>query len=190
MSEPTFLGIAKSQWVIINSFAPWFSAIGTLTAVAVSLYLANRVSRPRVQVSAGYRIMIETGYKEPYPEFIVIRAVNTGDRTVRVTQIGWKVGLCKKRFAVQMFDPSVSSMLPIELSHGQEAKWYIPLDLREEPWLNRFAKQVLMPCYRTSCFTLRAQVFLSLGNVFQTRPEKTLIAKMRSVCEGLEKKTG
>lgn len=190
MIEPTFLGIAKSQWKIINSFANWLSAIGTLVAVVVSLYLASRISRPRIKVSVGHRIMIDAGYKAPYPEFIVFRVVNTGDRTVRVTQIGWKVGLCKKRFAVQLFDPLLSSTLPVELSHGQEAQWFIPLAAREEPWLTFFAKGMLMPHYQISCFTLRAQVYLSLGNVFKVKPEKSLITQMRAACEELENKIG
>jgi hypothetical protein len=189
MNEPTLFGIAKSQWAIINSFANWLSAIGTLAAVIVSLYLARRISRPRVQLSVGHRIMFETGSKPPFPEFILFQVVNTGDRTIRVTQIGWKAGLWKKRFSIQMYDPSLSSNLPVEISHGQEAKFFIPLHARQEPWLKFFARDMLMPHYRISCSTLRAQVFLSLGNVFQTKPERSLMTKIKAASEEL-KETG
>jgi len=124
MSEPSFLGIGKAGWELFNSFANWLSAIGTLGAVWVALHLANRVATPKATVSVGHRLIIQPGMKGPYPEFIVFRIVNSGERILRINQIGWKVGLFRKRFAVQLFDEHRSSPLPVELAHGQEAQWF------------------------------------------------------------------
>jgi hypothetical protein len=183
--EPTLFGVGKAQWELINSFANWLSAIGTLAAVIVALYLAYRAARPKVQLSVGHRIIIEPGTKGPTPEFVMFKVVNAGDRPVRITQIGWKVGLYRKRYAVQMYEASLSSKLPVDLSHGQEASWMVPLAARDEPWLTYFAKGMLMPNYRTACFTLRGCAYSSIGHAFETKPEGNLLSKLREACESL-----
>jgi len=164
---------------IAIAIGTWLAGIATFLAVWVSLYLANRISVPRAQVSIGHRIIVESGVASPHKEFVLFHIVNSGDRTLRVTQIGWKVGLLKKRFAIQLYDASLSSALPIELTHGQEAKWFVPLDAREEPWLIHFSKKMLMPNFHTSCLTLKGQVFTSLGHVFEAKPEHNLISKLK-----------
>lgn len=188
MSEPFLFGISKSEWELINSFANWLSAIGTLAAVVVSLYLARRLSSPTAKLTVGHRIVMTPGVKGPNPEYIQFHIVNTGDRPIRVTGIGWKVGLWKKRQAVQMFEGLMSSPLPVDLAHGQEAKWFVPLSVREEPWLTYFAKGMLMPNYRLSCFSLRGQAFISTGRVFNIKPESSLLSMLRDACKELESK--
>jgi len=185
MVEPTFLGITKSEWELVNSFANWIAAIGTVAAVWVSLLLANRIARPKADVSVGHRLVLQPGSKGPAPEFIVFRVVNTGERPIRITQIGWRVGLFKKRYAVQMHDAAQSNKLPVDLEHGQEAQWFVPLDARQEPWLVYFARGMLTPNPRISLLTLRGQVFTSLGTVFEVWPEPTLRKKLRDASRGL-----
>jgi hypothetical protein len=185
MIEPSLWGLSKSEWELINSFANWLSAIGTLAAVVVSLYLASRYARPQAKLTVGHRIAIEPGVKDFYPEYIQFHVVNTGERPITITQIGWKVGLRKKRYAVQMFETLASSPLPVELSHGQEAKWMVPLNAREEHWLVRFARDMLLPNFRIGCFTLRAQAFTSLGHVFETKPESGLLSKLKEAAKGV-----
>lgn len=189
MPEPTLFGIGKAEWELYNSFANWIAALGTVAAVWVSLHLANRISRLKARFSVGHRLLIQPGLNAT-PEFVVFTIVNTGERTLRITQIGWKVGLFKKRYAVQMYDEAQSSRLPVELAHGQEAQWFVPLAAREEPWLQYFAKGMLMPHLATSLLTLRAHAFTSVGHVFETRPEGNLIQKLREAGRGLRKKEG
>ena len=130
MTELTFLGISKTEWDFINSFSNWLSAIATIAAVWAALYLAKRATTQKAKVTVGHRVMIQSGDKGPIPEFVVFNIINTGERPIRITQIGWKVGFWKKRHAIQMFEESLSSKLPVELVHGQEASWYVPLAAR------------------------------------------------------------
>lgn len=166
-----------------NGFANWFSAAGSFAAAAVALYIANRSARPTAQLSAGHRITVGAGSVKPYPEYVVFRVVNTGDRPVRIVQIGWTMRWPKRRAAVQLFDPSLSSRLPVDLSHGQEATWYVPLSSRDEPWLEYFAKGLLIPRYRVALWSLRAQAFSSTGIVFSAKPERGLLQKFRDACK-------
>jgi len=118
MTDPIFLGIDKPTWDLVNGFANWFAAIGSVAAAAVALYIANRSARPSAVLSVGHRITIGAGSVAPYPEYTVFRVVNTGDRPIRIVQIGWSIRWPKRRSAVQMFEQSLSSQLPVDLSHG------------------------------------------------------------------------
>ena len=190
MTEPTFLGIDKATWDLLNGFANWFSAIGSFAAAVVALHIANRSARPTAKLSVGHRISIGPGSVKPYPEYAVFRVVNTGDRPIRVTQIGWSIRWPKRKAAIQMFEQTLSSPLPVDLSHGQEAAWYVPLDAREQPWLEYFAKGMLMPYYRLSLWALRAQAFSSVGFIFSAKPEGNLLVRLRDACKRLANGAG
>jgi hypothetical protein len=183
MTEPIFLWIDKPTWDLVNGFANWFAAAGSFAAAAVALYIANRSARPSAELSVGHRITIGAGSVAPYPEYAVFRVVNTGDRPIRIVQIGWSIRWPKRRSAVQMFEQSLSSQLPVDLSHGQEASWYVPLNAREEHWMDYFAKGMLTPSYRLSLWSLRAQAFSSVGFVFTAKPEQGLLRRLREACE-------
>lgn len=185
--DPSLFGIDKAKWELINSFANWFAAIGSFTAAGAALYIANRAARPNARVSVGHRIVVVPGSQKPYPEFAVFRIVNTGDRPIRISQIGWRTGLFRKRFAVQLYEPIQSSSLPVELSHGQEASWMVPLGAREEPWLDYFAKGMLSPHHRVALWTIRAQFFSSVGYIFEAKPEESLMRPLREACERLRR---
>jgi len=96
----------KETWQFINTFAPWLSAIGTFAAVLVSLYLARQASMLNLNITAGHRVILTPGKKGPYPEFISISIINTGNRDLQITDIGWKVGFFKKKrqHAIQMIE--------------------------------------------------------------------------------------
>jgi hypothetical protein len=173
--EPTLFGIGKAEWELYNSFSNWVSALATLAAVLVSLYLARLSGRPRAKVSVGHRLIITPGVKGAHPEVIVFRLVNTGDRLIRVTTIGWRVGLFKRRYAMQLFDPVMSNVLPIELAHGQEASWTVPTDNSEDPWRTSFSRKMMTPYFWLSCRTLRCVFHTSVGEVFSSRPERGVI---------------
>lgn len=187
MDSPTFLGVSHNNWAFINSFAAWFAAIGTIGAVIVSLYLASRRQKARAKVRVGSRIIVEEGGKGPYPEYLMFSIANSGDMPITINQIGWKVGLFKKRAAIQLIDNTLSSELPIELKHGQEAKWFTPIKRVDRPWIKNFCEYMMMPKYRTSCFTLRAEFYSSIGQTFRVKPESYLIGMFRDECVRLSK---
>ena len=181
------IGLSKTDWEFINTFAGWFSAVGTFIVVVVALYLANRSLRPKANPWVGHRITIGPHGNEPYPEFIVFGIVNKGERPITISQIGWKVGVINKRHAIQLYDESMSSKLPIKLDYGEEATWYVPLNLRDQPWIEDFSNGMLMPRYRISCFTLRGQFSSSIGHMFSVKPERNLIVKFKDSCKKLTK---
>jgi hypothetical protein len=183
MPEATLFGIAKSHWDMINGFANWFAAAGSFAAAAVALYVANRAGKPTAILSVGCRIIVGPGSTEPYPEFVVFRLTNTGDRPIRVINIGWRAGFWRKKYVMQTFDPGLSSKLPKDLSHAEEGIWYVPLSYEERPWPEYFAKMILFPNNLVALWTLRAQVQSSVGLVFVARPEEGLRRLLKDACK-------
>jgi hypothetical protein len=132
----------KETWKFINTIAPWLSAIGTIAAVVVSLYLARQGKSVKLDITAGHRLMATPGIKGPYPEYLAIRIVNTGHRDVQITNIEWKVGFFKKQMqhAIQLIEPDgISSPLPVWLRYGEQSNYYIPLGVKRE-WLEAFTR--------------------------------------------------
>ncbi len=169
----------KETWEFINTFAPWLSALGTIAAVIVALYLSNREKRIRLRVSAGHRMLIIPGQNiQEENEFLVINIVNIGYRSAIITNIGWKVGFIKKQLGIQMtINDGYSKRIPTKLNEGEEANYYIPLNT-ETNWINNFLNNFLQPHPRLRLKFTKIQAFTSIGKTFESRIEKNLEQKI------------
>ena len=170
--------MSRDTWRFINTFAPWLSALGTLSAVALSLYLARRDKTVRLEVSAGHRLLVTPGTPGPWPEFLAISVVNIGHRDAQITNIGWRVGILRKRHAIQTtITDGMSSQLPIRLRDGEEAKYFVPMN-ETTNWLDNFASKMLAPLPRVQVYFVRIQVFTTIGRTFEARIESSLRDKL------------
>ena len=168
-----------------GSVADWVAGTGSFSAVIVALYLARSSNRVKLRVHIGHRIMIATGQKGDPPEYLQIGVVNTGSRVSRVTNVGYKIGIRKKQFAIQVTgESSLSSPLPIELRDGHEARWMIPLELPDN-WIDRFCRDFLLPNWRTRLWSARVQIHTSVGQVFEAPFERGLKDKLAAACSRL-----
>lgn len=136
------------DWQLINSFANWFSAFGTIGAVITALYLARRDKRIRLRVSAGHGIIVSYDSEATQKQVLAIRITNIGHRDVQVTGIGWRIGLLRRFYSEQtVISDGISNTLPIRLRDGEEACYYIPL-FNEMEWLKTFIRKMLQPNLR------------------------------------------
>jgi len=185
MQDLYFLGLSQQQWAFINSFADWLSAVGTVAAVIISLYWASHANRPKAKLSAGVRLMVTRGEKEK-PEYVVVKIVNTGDRPIRITGLGWSQGLINRRHCIQLADGSpFNSPLPIDLTHGQEAQWFVPTDFKDDGWFKYFSRILILPHWRIALATLRVHAYTSVGHSFKAKPESTLLNPLKDACRAL-----
>lgn len=167
----------REAWQFINTFAPWLSAIGTIAAVIVSLYLASSRNKIKLNITAGHRVLAGLGTVH-FPEYLMIKIINVGFRTARVTGVGWRVGFFKKEYAIQVIDKGeYSSPLPIDLSDGQEATYLIPFKGSAD-WLNQFSNDFVGKPTSLRSRTLKLQVFTSIGKTFERGVEKNLREKI------------
>ncbi len=169
--------MSRETWQFINTFAPWLSALGTLAAVVVSLYLASSRAKLKLRITVGHRVLAGLGTGH-FPDYLLIEVVNVGFRSARVTGLGWKVGLFQKSHALQVVDKGeYSSPLPVDLADGQEARYLIPFEGSAD-WLNQFSNDFVGHPVRLRLFTLKLQVFTSLGRKFERRVEMNLRKKI------------
>lgn len=160
---------------LLNTIGVWLAGVGTISAAIVALYLARREKRVRLKIYVGHRIIIGGGVRGR-PEYCSIGITNVGYRPVVITNLGWKSGITRKKYAVQTIQPSpLCSDLPVKIADGESAKFMIPLmsDGSHPSWLIDFAGTFIGDNPKRDIRTLRLQVHTSIGKIFEARPEKT-----------------
>jgi len=145
---------------LINSFAPWLSAMGTIAAACVALYLGLRRDRLKLRITALHKVMIGDSRKD----YLEIRAVNTGFVRANITGVDLQWGCYKKKYAVFPieFDQNFSSKLPIEIEPGQDSKYYYPWEL----WLSSFTENDQDEDRSLDPRTIKIRVWTSVGKLF------------------------
>ncbi len=177
----------QDKWEFINTFAPWLSAIGTISAVILSICLARRDQNIRLEVSANHKLVISQDESEPFSEYLVIRVVNLGHREAELVNIGWKVSFLKKRESIQkVTDSPLSSPLPVRLKGGQEESYYIRLS-HENDWLGLLVGNMLSPYPKALSRLLKVRAFTSIGKTFESKLEKKLIEKIAEKADEMKK---
>lgn len=163
----------KETWKFINTFAPWLSAIGTLAAVATSLWLAQRDRRIRLAVRASLRIQFMRGGGPGHGDrFVSVNVINRGRRTANVSGIGWRLGLVNRReFLVPDYQ---GSTLPAKLEDGDEAAFLFPLDQFAIGLLAALPRRALMPLPGLRLVSMQAIVSTTVGVTFYAGITKDL----------------
>jgi len=177
----------KADWLFINTFAGWLSALGTLLAVVISLYLAFRDYRVRLRVKVGLRkILVGTGTHivKDAPDFIVIAVTNLGRRPAKVTGLFWKNLLRPRRWAHQLPGDQFSAQIPAQLSDGDEADFTISLAQFETNDAAAFEQNCLPRPRSLTARFLRMQVRTSTGKTFSAPVEKELRLRLVKWVEG------
>ena len=76
-----------SQVQFWSMVAAWLGAVGTISAVIVSLWLASRAGRVRLKV----KVQIYSLEGDPEPQAIIWSVTNTGDRRVTIEHVGFRI---------------------------------------------------------------------------------------------------
>lgn len=162
------------DWEFINSFAPWFSAIGTMSAVLVALYLARKDKNPSLYLET---MIMEEVYTSV--NFLYLRVVNIGARPIHIKHVGLKIASLKPRKAFQKFNDNdkISTKLPTTLNYGEEAKFFLDLDDNYLDSLKKFLKW--FPRYKLNF--LYFQVFTSINKTFEVKLDNSSIKYIRSL---------
>ena len=162
-------------WRFVNSFAPWLSAIGSLSAVAFALYLARQDKRVRLDVSVGHRLLATQGVAGPHHSYLAIKVTNIGHREAQISNLTWKTGIIRKAYAIQTTPrDDMSSAVPIRLKDGEEANYFIRLD-DEHNWLGKFIEDFLPNKHWLRLKFARFHVHTTIGSEFSTKLEKSFI---------------
>lgn len=171
-------GIDKEKWDVINGLANWLVAIGTISAVVVSLQLARASSAIKARLSAKARIML-LGDGTEGQSIIQFEVINTGSRSFEVVSIGWKYGKGKSsRYFFQLFDMSASSRMPIRLQESERGNWHFQIDLGDG-WYQRMSREFSSEWSR-ELRSFRAFASLSTGEEIECSPDESITEKLRN----------
>lgn len=119
----------EETWKFINTFAPWLSAVGTLTAVIATIYFSRKDKFLKLKVNAGLRLIVSPHYP-PNTELVCIEVTNIGIRKAKLIGIGLQIGRLK--LAHFEFIPHnkdlISSDLPTNLDEGDYANYFFNIN--------------------------------------------------------------
>ena len=177
MTEPSFFPQTLVDYAQIGS------AVGTLAAVVVSLFLANRRPSPLLKISCSLRVIVWYQQQGEAPEYLTFNAVNEGETPANIVNVAWCLSLPfkKKRWAIQDVSSSDSVVrnpqLPHKLQHGESATFLIGLqgqfdwtqNIRKSGFFNEGIQS------RKDCEHLRAVIFTSVGKPSICKPDKAVL---------------
>lgn len=109
-----------------------FSAVGTVGAVIVALFLAHRKPTPQLSGTARVSIVIARNLT-PAPEFFDVRVTNVGNVDAIVTTLGWcRLGWIRphrQQYYQDLPDDPIltNPRLPVRLRHGESTSFHLPL---------------------------------------------------------------
>ena len=191
MSDCTFLGLSPQEWEIINGFANWLAAIGTIAAVVVSLWLARRQDKPRGNIWADVSPVYFSKNSPNNRTYLIVKAVNVGDRPITVTHLSLSFGLFKKVYvAIPKACPEISALLPVELPYGKEVEWYIPLETEQFKWVDNVAKHIIESHPRVHVRAVRVHAYTASGHVLESKPDVSVASAFEQACERIRSTVG
>ena len=162
-------GISYEEWKIINTFAPWFSAFGTILAVIISLYLAYLNRKITLKISSNISLFNNGS------EYFFIKVANTGYNSVVINNILLQYGLFKKSYIV-INDISLecSTLLPTKIEVGDAIT--LCMNIKKENNILKDIYNILKDKkLYLGIFTLTIVVNTATGKSFKNRVSKDIM---------------
>lgn len=173
--------LPEEEWKFINTFAPWFSAIGTFLAVITSLCIAFSARKISLSISSD---IYEFNEGEEVIDYLAIFVTNTGYRTIYLNNlacISFQLGLFKKvniGIGYNSIDGNKSSVFPCKLGENETAELFIKINNENKNWLHSFKNEYLKKNWLS---TLKIIVYPNAGKSFKEKPGKTIIKVLKSI---------
>ena len=166
------------QIQVWNAVGTWLAGIATFAAVVVSLHLARKADRVRMQANAGIRLIF-AGDGSPAEEHVGISAVNRADRPVTINSIGWRIGKGKNaRHCIQPVYGQHTHQYPKQLAYGDQATFLVSFKAMPS-WPKDFATGFVQDVRPKNLKTLRAIINTSVGEIIEVVPENNLLERLR-----------
>ncbi|MDT8370729.1 MAG: hypothetical protein RQ783_01910 [Gammaproteobacteria bacterium] len=167
------------DWQLINSFSGWLSAVGTILAVVVSLYVSFSARSTKISITSGVYIFDEGGKNI---EYLGIFVQNVGFRAFYINNescISIRVGWLKKRYigiGRNYIDFTKSSTFPCKVGEGEQAKLFFRLHDQQSNWIDGLKEDLLQGI---SLASLKIVVFPSIGKSAVRRFSKDIMREFK-----------
>jgi hypothetical protein len=161
-----------------NAIGTWVAGIATFLAVVVSLYLSGKSERVRLKCFVNISSLI-AGDGSPAERNVVFGIVNLGNRPVTINSIGWRIGRRSSvRECVQVVGGLYSSQYPIQVAHGDTARFLVPLN-ESINWGPTFAERFVIDVTNKNLKSLRALIHTSVGQTFVVKPAQAILHEIQ-----------
>lgn len=161
-----------AKWAYWSMIGTWVSGLATFLAVLVSLYLANRRSRPVLSISIEW-CFINHGYQTI--SGVAITVANVAETNFIITSVSWEMGNNKK--LAQVFDHPLSAQMPAKLAAGESAMFFIENDTS-----NRWLNVLLSNIQQTNGKILKLTACIGLASGIKRRQRaKIIIAALEEI---------
>ncbi|WP_193160265.1 hypothetical protein [Serratia ureilytica] len=159
---------------LFSAIGGWVSGIATVSAVGISLYLANRKPKINIKCRIGFRVIIGRSYvgKDIREDGLSITIANQSVVPITVNSIHWEFG--RETVLHQMFGDSNSASVPKKLEYGDEALFWIKNE--DDDWFNGFVAKLKEQNPKIRKF--KCCVNLSTGQTFSFKPDKAFMDKL------------
>lgn len=113
---------------ILQAIPDWLTAIGTLLAVIVALYLARRDRSIRCIAESTIYVLIDSANVNAAAEYVTITVTNIGTRVFTLRGVSWRLGIFKRQTYFLIPPPdAISSRIPAKLTDGEQASFHFPI---------------------------------------------------------------
>ena len=169
-------------WKFINSFAPWLSAIGSISAVITALYFSYSNRKILLKISAD---IFEFSENEKFEEYVCIQILNTGFKSTLLHSFGWQTGIFRKRIIMtgrNNIDHNKSSIFSCKLAEGEMAQIAIKINQeKHKNYLQMFFNDFLRKSPKMNLYSLKVVAYPSIGPPFKSKIGKTLRDKYKQI---------
>lgn len=167
--------LSQETWKFLNTFAPWLSAVGTISAVITSLYLSRKDRIVNLEIIADCRFIEQMGNNQLFistddsPDALVVYITNIGHREAVVNSIFWKWGIFKKKYAIQnIMENMWTSEFPKRIKDGEIAHYCFPKS-SEYDWVKNNGVNFVGRFPWLESFFIKVIVKTSIGKDFEAR---------------------
>lgn len=162
-----------ARWTLWMMFATWASGFATLSAVVVSLYLANR--KPVSTIKSTCNTALISPGQGISMMGLSLNVANIGVFPVVISSITWVCG--GTRTFTMLFNSSVSQKLPKKLEHGESSMFFIEFKDFVE-WKKEILELIEQSDGKIS--KLKYVITLGTGQKITFKPDKELIKTLKS----------
>lgn len=159
---------------LFSAFGSWVSGIGTILAVIVSLYLANR--KPQLKINC-HQALIRRMYKTPEDKInfhfgLLIRVVNQSFVPVKIDEFSFSIKGGKHGYLA--YSKILKREEPIRLDYSEER--IIRLEDEDGSWIERLI--TFIDYHNAKPSDLLLAVHITTGKVFYFKLDEEIVKVM------------
>lgn len=125
--------MSEEIWKHVDTVAQVLSAIGTLAAVIVSLYLARHQNAARLRVRATIGHIVAQGVPGSAEKVLSISIANASQRNLTIESFGWRIGRFRRSHYFQTLTAHpLAGKLPAKLAPSERASFVFPWEQYSE----------------------------------------------------------